>query len=574
MERGFAIQRLDAMESVVVRLASFASNTSGVAILPNTHFPTPDEFNISAHRTKSTILLQQSTIANSNRNNTATKTTTITTTTNASLNNVGTNSSMTNQQQKRDDTLLLTKSNVIRSNITSIEPTGSTTDDEIVFEPIQERTTNKVNENNNKNDTDANNNINNNSNENDNILLLEQKQLAKEILDLASETQGLFYFVNSAGYAETIHSSAKTNIIDRSMWIVTDEERECFSRLACIEAMEAIDTIDKQLNQKPLYPYWIIITFRVVASAGACAIWFSGSWIDMLVAGILGYIVAFIGESSILSKQEKIIIEAVACYVVGLSAGLITLQFPSYTCFTAMAISGIIDLLQGFRVVYAIVEIMSRNTVAGGADFLEGLLYTTLISFFLRVGQLLAEYITGLESSLNACEGGINQAYYFVLVPAAALSWSGLFNPEYFDLPLMAFHGILAFLITWACNRGKVNPQIALFVAAFGVTFSSGLVSRFTGRQAMGNTIAGLFVLVPGAYLVNALFADLSFNFLGPVIVNAAIIGTGAWTGTIFCSPTIVGTTAARLRKGTVVSRVFSRHDQSNNHQAGPMLFF
>jgi uncharacterized membrane protein YjjP (DUF1212 family) len=440
--------------------------------------------------------------------------------------------------------------------------------------------------------------------------------LTKRILNLASCAEGLFFFMNSSDRPDTTSSHHRThhNVYhydgsettadssnkynnntfnnnnnndnnhnnnsndnnyspNEKFWNIEDHILELFSRLATIEAIQMLQ--DGHRNKKVLYSKPIQLLFSFLASAGVCAFWFHGNWIDVLVAGICGLLVRFISGWSFLSKEDRIVFEAIASVLVGLIAGLLSCFYPTDICFTAIGLSGVLDILQGFRVVYSIIEVMAKHSVAGSADFLQGLLYTTLISFFLRVGQLCAEIITGRESPSKACEGTINEAWYVILVPLAAMSWSGLFNPEYYDLPWMTFHGILAYVITWACNKGDINPQVALFLAAFGVTFSSGLVSRFTGRQAMGNTIAGLYVLVPGAYLVNALFSRISFDFVGPVIVNAAIIGTGAWAGTIFCSPTIVGTTAARLRKGVVVSRVLSRNDLSGeHHNHGPMLFF
>ena len=58
-----------------------------------------------------------------------------------------------------------------------------------------------------------------------------------------------------------------------------------------------------------------------------------------------------------------------------------------------MAISGVVDVLQGFRVVYSIIEIMSKHTVSGVADLLEGILFTELIAYFLRIGQFGATAI-------------------------------------------------------------------------------------------------------------------------------------------------------------------------------------
>lgn len=105
----------------------------------------------------------------------------------------------------------------------------------------------------------------------------------------------------------------------------------------------------------------------------------------------------------------------------------------------------------------------------------------------------------------------------------------------------MAFHGCLAYVVGWALQKTSVNSDLALFVAAMSVTLSSGLVSRWTGRQAIGNTVAGLYVLVPGAYMVSQLFTSGSLNFLGYIVIRSAIIGLGAWAGTILCSPTVLG---------------------------------
>jgi uncharacterized membrane protein YjjB (DUF3815 family) len=278
------------------------------------------------------------------------------------------------------------------------------------------------------------------------------------------------------------------------------------------------------------------------------------------------------------SKEESMVFEAIASLLVGLIAGVVSLLYPTQTCFGAMGVAGIIDVLQGFRVVYAVLELMSKHSVSGSADFLEGLLYTGLIAYCLKVGQLVAVHITEKPATEEyvTCNNRVDEMWNLLLVPVAALSWSGLFNPGYEDLPWMAFHGILAFFVIWACGLGRMHKNFGLFLAALCVTFSSGLVSRFTGRQAMGNTVAGLYVLVPGAFLVESLFKELSFDFMGPVILNAAIIGTGAWAGTVLCSPIILGTTEALLKKRTHGrgNAIQHRDPSARDHCTGAMLFF
>jgi len=115
------------------------------------------------------------------------------------------------------------------------------------------------------------------------------------------------------------------------------------------------------------------------------------------------------GSLSILTKQERVIIEVVASFAVGPTAGLIALTWPDQTCFGAMALGDVLDILQGFRVVYAIIELMSKHTVSGTADFMEATLFTGLIAYFLKVGQgTAAEILRNGDYDFPACTDGIN----------------------------------------------------------------------------------------------------------------------------------------------------------------------
>jgi len=265
-----------------------------------------------------------------------------------------------------------------------------------------------------------------------------KEELAEEILTLASEAEGLFFFinaqkqVNAARDSPMIKPEEQLSELDE-FWTVEESCRELFSRLAVIEAATAIDTIDAEY--KPLYSKSTIILFRLGSSAGACAFWFNGSWVDMLVAGCLAILVAEIGSWQALSNQERLIFEAVASLVVGLISGLIALEWPAETCFGAMAISGVLDLLQGFRVVYSIIEIMSRHTVTGGADFLEGVFFTSLIAICLRFGLFASMQIMGNPETDEylQCKRGLSEWWYIFFVPFAAVCWSGLFNPHYVE---------------------------------------------------------------------------------------------------------------------------------------------
>ena len=82
---------------------------------------------------------------------------------------------------------------------------------------------------------------------------LEKEQLAKEILTLASDAEGLFFYINSQ-QADTLSQSNSDNGNAHPMdsfWKVNDSSSELFSRLATIEAIASIDKMDAE--SKELY---------------------------------------------------------------------------------------------------------------------------------------------------------------------------------------------------------------------------------------------------------------------------------------------------------------------------------
>ena len=398
-------------------------------------------------------------------------------------------------------------------------------------------------------------------------------ELSRSILRLASRYHSPWYFVNAPEYSDTVLAQ-KREVDD--FWIVSDDERELFGRLATLDALKRIQVLDAQ--RKALYPPIIVALFRVLSSAGATAFWFGGSWEDMLVAGLLAVLIAQIAQSPVLSRQEKLIYEALASFIVGISSGLIALHWPGRTCFFAMALGAVLDILQGFRVVYSIIEVMSRQTVSGGADLLEGILFTGFIAYFLRVGLYTASHLMGNSTDYvyDECSNGINPYWYLLFVPLAALSWSGIFNPTYRDLLPMCFHGCLACGVDYGLSAtAMVSANMNGLISAFVLSLSAGLWSRFTGRQAVGNTVAGVFALVPGAYLVRNIYGVTDSDLFFTIVERSAAIGIGAWTGSIVCSPTLLGATAAVFAQPS--SRKHGSNDDTSVRQSGDpitMLYF
>jgi uncharacterized membrane protein YjjB (DUF3815 family) len=370
------------------------------------------------------------------------------------------------------------------------------------------------------------------------------EELAEEILNLASSTYGLSFLLNSSKRQGAMHATTDAKGGGNSFWNLPTSTRDVLTRLAVDEASQAMDRIRNE-TRKPLYPLQMLNLFRFMSSAGACAMWFGGSWWDMLVSGTLAVSVAYIESFPSLALEERILTEVVSSCFVGLVAGAMSIQWPNKFCFAAIAVPAVLELLQGFKVAFAVIEVMSKNVVTGAARLLEGILVTGLISYSLKFGLDVAvrvmhgpSFTTSLPHDVYAkmfvsAHGGVSEKFFPLLILFAAAGWSGLFQPSYTDLPLMTWHGVFAFGLNWA---GVPN-----FWAALCVTFSAGIISRSAGRGSLGNTLGGLYALVPGAYMVRILLSPNRVGFLENVLLIAATIGLGGWAGTILSSPTIMG---------------------------------
>ena len=97
-----------------------------------------------------------------------------------------------------------------------------------------------------------------------------KQRLATRILDLASGGKGLFYYVNSREYKGNVRGSCMADPdadAIKQFWTVTPEERELFTRLACEEAIRAIDELDYYAIRKKQTNPWILVACRAMASA-------------------------------------------------------------------------------------------------------------------------------------------------------------------------------------------------------------------------------------------------------------------------------------------------------------------
>ena len=361
-------------------------------------------------------------------------------------------------------------------------------------------------------------------------ILNEQRIEAAAIIDLAASGPGMFYYEDIGDPGD-------------EAWDAEPHIRALFSYLAAAQAIERIKAIDEVADDAK-YHRLVMLLANVAASAGAAGFWYQGGWPDIALTAALTIVVDLTQRRwSYLTRAigERAVFECFVAFLVGITAGLIAIEWPNEICFGAVGIASLSSVFQGFKIVFSVLQLMSKHSLAGTADLVEALLFTALIAYFLKFGQYIAAVIMSSPAhQFLGCDNPISQLYYILLVPISALAWSVQFLPKYRDLPVMTLHGVASFAISWGLDQASNIGTFKSFFAASIVTFSAGIYSRFTGKHSVANTMAGLYVLVPGAYAVKSYFGIANTNLegsmftsqiLATIVTRAVIIGLGAWTG-------------------------------------------
>lgn len=270
---------------------------------------------------------------------------------------------------------------------------------------------------------------------------------ARRIIDLAADGPGFFYYDGIADAGDEI-------------WDAGDHVRSLFSYLAASDAIARIREIDSEPDNALYHPL-VLMAATVLASASACGFWYGGGWYDILLCALLTVMVSTTQNLSIWQRDQRAIAEVFISWLVGLIAGLISITWPQDICFGAVGVATLLSLFQGFRIVFAVLQIMSKQTLSGTADLVEALLMTAVMAYVLSCGRHIAMMMLGVHAMGHSddlsgtCDNPINELWYLLLVPIAAVSWSACFLPSYRDLPVMTLHGILAYIFSWGIGEAK-----------------------------------------------------------------------------------------------------------------------
>ena len=283
-------------------------------------------------------------------------------------------------------------------------------------------------------------------------------------------------------------------------------------------------------------------TLKVLAiglASGSLAGLFHGSWIDVLVSLMMGWLTALIIVFSIKHAHFKLLFTPIAATVVGFSAMSVS-HFSNSIDHFIVSLSGLIILVPGLGITTAIRELSTGHLVSGSARMAGAVTTFLLLSFGLALGFMIAIGIYG-ETPIHKLTPVPSWFVYFSIL-IISLAFTVLFNAKPVDFIWILLTATIAIIGSKVAGIWLQSP-FSSFVSVLAISIAGNLFSLITKKPASIMHIPGVMLLVPGSIGFKSLEAMLDNQTLDGVqtafsaLLVAVALAVGLIAGNLFVPP-------------------------------------
>lgn len=268
-------------------------------------------------------------------------------------------------------------------------------------------------------------------------------------------------------------------------------------RRATIEQARA--RIREVVRRPPLWSPALVWAATTVA-AGAAAVFFRGSLIDVLVASVVG---AAIGGSRVVldrNPSHRLLSEFMGGLFAAVCAWLATRAWPSASR-EVIVLAGAISLFPGMTFTTGLAEVAQKHLVSGGARLMESAVTLLLILFGVALVAGF-EKVAGVTPPLAELERvGLGLPYQGVALAFSSMAFAVLFQVPRRFLWAALVSGATGYTVTALATRYLPEaPHVAAFCAALAVCMLANILARVTDRPTQLFQLPGMIILVPGSF--------------------------------------------------------------------------
>ncbi|WWC93162.1 uncharacterized protein L201_008130 [Kwoniella dendrophila CBS 6074] len=303
------------------------------------------------------------------------------------------------------------------------------------------------------------------------------------------------------------------------------------------------------------YSRWSLILAAAVASATASRVAFSGSFIDILMSGALGSMLAIVQFT--IAQKNKLVSNIFEIAMAGILSFIARgLGASGYFCYESLASAAIVLILPGWHICLGALELGSKNVVAGAIRLVWAVVYTLFLSLGLGIGSQIWDSfgpsqpsamasattpmatITGSFNSNNtywdqtfnngtftfanttsstqeattvACYRNpdwnfwwykeVSDWWLFLLVPMFAFSLAVWFRADCRskDIFVMVIVACAGYVVNFYLSQQLDQTNVVSAVSAFTLGILGNLYSRLGGGSAFPSMVVGILLIVPNA---------------------------------------------------------------------------
>ncbi|KAI8905032.1 hypothetical protein EDD86DRAFT_212109 [Gorgonomyces haynaldii] len=321
------------------------------------------------------------------------------------------------------------------------------------------------------------------------------------------------------------------------------------------EALVELERIRKLPNMSL---WWHLITYPLTGLM-LVIVGFRGTWMDSLVALVMGLVVGCIQVACGFISGLSPINEFASAFFAALFTNLIVNQsiyrFQYVLNAEKIVFSAIAILLPGLNLTLSMIEISTRNMVSGVIRLFSSLFTAMLLGFGLAIGQSVMPLA---KLDLPPSSDYPSPYFDFLFVPLLGLVLAVTFEAYPKQWPVMVTVASVGFAVVSTVSRLDAfagHPEGPTAFAAFAIGLLANLYARITSSIAVAPILAGIIILVPGSYGVRSTLGfitnnsvvglDVSFQML----IIAISITIGLFLSTLLVWP---------IQKSSVKQKMFS----------------
>lgn len=305
-----------------------------------------------------------------------------------------------------------------------------------------------------------------------------------------------------------------------------------------LDVYEAYDEIN-QINQaKPRYSSGVNIFAIGLASASLAGL-FQGSWMDVTVSLLMGWLTALIIVFSSKHQHLSLLFTPIAATVVGFSAMSISHYGQSIDHFI-VSLSGLIILVPGLGITTAIRELSTGHLVSGSARMSGAVTTFLLLSFGLALGFMLAIGLYG-DIVIHKLQP-VPEWFVYLSIFTISSAFTVLFNAKSVDYFWILLTATIAIMGSKLAGVWLQSP-FSSFAAVLGVSIAGNIFALVTKKPASIMHIPGVMLLVPGSIGFKSLEAMLDNQTLDGIqtafsaLLVAVALAVGLIAGNLFVPP-------------------------------------